>query len=64
MAKKATRKNLRKVLEKLAGMAEDGDAQDAKIIVEKVNAMLDDLLSDDFFGTEGQLDPRGDHRDE
>jgi hypothetical protein len=24
---------------------------------------LDELLSEDFFGTEGQCDPRGDHRD-
>ena len=26
--------------------------------------VLDDLQSDDFFGTEGQCDPRGDFRDE
>lgn len=25
--------------------------------------ILDDLLADDFFGTEGQNDPRGDHRE-
>lgn len=39
------------------------DKNDAKIIVDAMNKMLDDLLSEDFFGTEGQLDPRGDWRD-
>lgn len=28
-----------------------------------VNDKLDELLGDDAFGTEGQCDPRGDHRD-
>lgn len=33
-----------------------------KIVATEFNAMLDTLLADDFFGTEGQCDPRGDHR--
>lgn len=28
-----------------------------------LNDELDDLLGQDFFGTEGQCDPRGDHRE-
>lgn len=28
-----------------------------------LNDKLDELLGDDAFGTEGQIDPRGDHRD-
>lgn len=32
-------------------------------IVQVLDVMLDDLRRDDFFGTEGQTDPRGDHRD-
>lgn len=28
-----------------------------------LNDSLDEMLEDDFFGTEGQCDPRGDHRD-
>lgn len=40
------------------------DKGDEKIIAEAFNDMLDDLLSDDFFGTEGQSDPRGDRRNE
>jgi hypothetical protein len=31
-------------------------------IVTAFNDMCDDLLDSDFFGTEGQLDPRGDKR--
>lgn len=30
--------------------------------VRVLDKTLDDLLADDFFGTEGQSDPRGDHR--
>lgn len=33
-----------------------------KEIAKAFNEMLDSLLGDDFFGTEGQRDPRGDHR--
>jgi len=28
----------------------------------EINVFLDQLLRDDAFGTEGQCDPRGDHR--
>jgi hypothetical protein len=37
--------------------------QNEKAIAEEFNRMLDTLLGEDFFGTEGQCDPRGDHRD-
>lgn len=33
------------------------------LIVPELDWMLDRLLEEDFFGTEGQLDPRGDHRE-
>jgi hypothetical protein len=36
---------------------------DRAVIAEKFNEALDELLGEDFFGTEGQCDPRGDHRD-
>lgn len=32
-------------------------------IVPHVNNIYDSLLGEDAFGTEGQCDPRGDHRD-
>lgn len=31
--------------------------------VRVLDKILDGLLAEDFFGTEGQNDPRGDHRD-
>ncbi len=34
-----------------------------KFAAEQLNIHLDVLLGDDAFGTEGQCDPRGDHRD-
>lgn len=35
---------------------------DLRFAAENLNIHLDVLLGDDSFGTEGQLDPRGDHR--
>lgn len=50
-----------KVLERLREMAlQDEDA--ATAIADSLDYMLDDLHGDDFFGTEGQADPRGDFR--
>ena len=39
------------------------DKNKEMIVAEEFKVMLDTLLGDDFFGTEGQCDPRGDHRD-
>jgi hypothetical protein len=39
------------------------DKNKERIVAEEFKVMLDILLGDDFFGTEGQCDPRGDHRD-
>jgi hypothetical protein len=39
------------------------DKNKERIVAEEFKVMLDTLLGDDFFGTEGQSDPRGDHRD-
>lgn len=48
----------------LRRMAEqcDESPEDAEVYAEEVGTMLDDLLAEDFFGTEGQCDPRGDRR--
>ncbi len=59
--KKLNRKNARAVLLTIADRI-GKDSDDAAVYIEELNAMLDDLLSQDFFGTEGQGDPRGDHR--
>ncbi len=39
------------------------DKNKERIVAEEFKVMLDTLFADDFFGTEGQCDPRGDHRD-
>lgn len=36
--------------------------EDLKILLEEFGKTLDDLRDQDFFGTEGQTDPRGDPR--
>lgn len=37
--------------------------KDRRRAVNTLNEVLDSLVSEDFFGTEGQNDPRGDHRE-
>lgn len=38
-------------------------AEARKDAARQLNRWLDELAADDAFGTEGQCDPRGDHRD-
>jgi hypothetical protein len=61
--KKATVKNFKKVALNMIEMFEKEDnKQCKKFWVDSLNTMLDDMMSGDFFGTEGQCDPRGDNR--
>lgn len=56
-----TRRNARSVLSKIADRIEsNGDEE--RVWCLELNELMDALLADDFFGTEGQCDPRGDHR--
>lgn len=50
------------VLEKFILFVEEASTDDVDYIAEHLNSMFDEMASDDFFGTEGQLDPRGDCR--
>lgn len=50
-----------KVLERLAKIAK-GSEYDAQSLCDPLNSVLEELASDDFFGTERQNDPRGDGR--
>jgi hypothetical protein len=58
---RVTPKNLSKVLKNLTEFL-DTDERAAKNFCMDFNELLNYLLSMDFFGTEGQSDPRGDHR--
>lgn len=51
------------VMERLLNMVRE-DEDDALVIGEYLDVMLNELKESDFFGTEGQLDPRGDFRED
>lgn len=63
MSKKATTKTFPSVLDNLKSFYEKLEPKHRKPFVDWLNEALDELLNDDAFGTEGQLDPRGDQRD-
>lgn len=54
--------NLVIVLERMVESVKANE-DDAAMYAEYVDLMLDDMRDDDCFGTEGQCDPRGNHRD-
>lgn len=60
--RKITPKNMQKVFNKLVDFLKANDC--AKEFCKDFNKFLDDRLCMDFFGTEGQCDPRGDHRND
>lgn len=62
MAKKMTRKNAAHVLGAFNALIQGKDRELSDEMLIALNAVLDELLEHDVFGTEGQLDPRGDHR--
>ena len=57
--KKLTTKNMDEVFVRILNM----DKEQRDVIAESFNEVLEDLFYEDFFGTEGQLDPRGDRRE-
>lgn len=61
--RKVTRRNIRAVLNKLGDFILESPSEVGDALCESVDAYLDELCDDDTFGTEGQLDPRGDQRD-
>jgi hypothetical protein len=50
------------VLRRYATWLDKQDAETRSAHAHEINTYLDQLLRDDAFGTEGQCDPRGDHR--
>ncbi len=49
------------VLERLTAMVKENEG-DAEVLADTLDDYLDSLAQDDFFGTEQQMDPRGDFR--
>lgn len=58
MTKQATASNIKKVLAAIIKQCDD--KRDAKWWAQEINLVCD--RAGDFFGTEGQNDPRGDQR--
>lgn len=58
-----TQRNIKIVLTRLIAFTEQTDKESAGILSARLNDFLDDLKGDDFFGTEAQMDPRGDGRE-
>ena len=50
------------MLERLIEMSNE-DEDSADVIAEEFDFILEEMKNNDFFGTEGQSDPRGDQRD-
>lgn len=61
--KKVTKKNFDKVVDNFATYLKQTFKEgDKDFQINWLNDLLDDLASEDAFGTEGQNDPRGDNR--
>ncbi len=56
--KQITKKNLDKVMVNLTNLCKEDE-----YLREKLNCFLDEIANMDYFGSEGQNDPRGDGRD-
>lgn len=61
--KKTTAKNLKARAEALVAYILEGDKEGIAFGCEVFDDMCDTLMNEDYFGTEGQNDPRGDWRD-
>lgn len=63
--RKTTAKTVAKDLRAFADFLESDNAAkaDKLLAAEGLNELLDEFYQDDAFGTEGQADPRGDHRE-
>ncbi len=59
---KVTPKNLETVLDNFKKFILSADKVTQKDMCNTFNDFLEELKNDDCFGTEGQLDPRGDNR--
>lgn len=58
-----TQQRVVKVLERMIEMTKDSE-DDAEMFSDELDAMLDQIASNDGFGTEQSIDPRGDFRDD
>jgi len=62
MVESVTEENFDRILDKFVERLKEAPVQSGKVMW--LELQLDEFLENDFFGTEGQCDPRGDHRDD
>lgn len=60
---KMTVRNADKTLCNIGEFIKTTDVVSRRAMIDAINEVLDSLFEQDYFGTEGQLDPRGDHRE-
>jgi hypothetical protein len=58
-----SQRNIKTVLTRLIAFSEQADKESNIELSAQLDSMLDELKGNDFFGTEAQLDPRGDGRE-
>jgi hypothetical protein len=63
MQKNVTADNFETVIDNLKKLYTNAESEEKSFYAGWLNQALNELLNDDVFGTEGQLDPRGDQRD-
>ena len=59
---RCTEDNFLKIIDVIKSTFINASSEDKEVWASSVDGMLDELLHQDFFGTEGQSDPRGDRR--
>ena len=59
---RCTEDNFLEIMDVIKDAFINASPEDKEVWANTVDGMLDDLLRQDFFGTEGQSDPRGDRR--
>ena len=59
---RCTENNFLEILDAIKNDFIHASPEDKEVWANTIDGMLDDLLRQDFFGTEGQSDPRGDRR--
>ena len=59
---RCTETNFLEIMDAIKDAFNNANSEDKEVWSSSIDGMLDDLLRSDFFGTEGQGDPRGDRR--
>ena len=59
---RCTETNFLEIMDAIKDAFNNASPEDKEVWANTIDGMLDDLLRQDFFGTEGSCDPRGDRR--